>query len=184
MSYRHQLELVMGSGYKKVLIIGLGDNIIPSILKSEGFEVYTCDIDPSLKPDFLQSITKLDLQGNTFEVVLCCQILEHIPFDEMDNVLDRIKAITTKKLIVSLPEKALRISLMFKLPRIRNFYFNVVVPLFFRKHKFDGQHYWELGTSENYKRKFLDASIKKFKLTNYYRYQPNPYHHFFIFDKV
>ncbi len=184
MSYRHQLELIMKSGCKKILIIGLGDNIIPAILKAEGFDVETCDIDETLKPDHLQSLTELDLKGRTYELVLCCQVLEHIPFEQIENVLTKLQQITKNQLIISLPEKALRVSFMMKFPRIKNFYLNLVIPLFFKPHRFDGQHYWELGTLENYRKLFLDTAGKKFSLASAYRFKPNPYHHFFIFKSL
>ncbi len=180
MSYRHQIELVLRSGFRKVLIIGVGDSIVPVILRTLGIHVETCDIDSKLKPDHLQSLTELNLNGKKFELVICSQVLEHLPFHEIENAITRLSEVTEKMLIISLPEKAFRFSMMIKLSGFKNFYFNLRIPLFFKKHKFDGQHHWELGTRENYKQKIEQIFKKNFILDKSYILESNPYHHFFI----
>ncbi len=182
MSYRHQIELVIKSGLKKVLVIGIGDNIVPGILRTQGIEVETCDIDQNLKPDHLQSLTELDFNGKKFDIIICCQVLEHLPFKEIENALSRLKQATQSILIISLPEKAFRLSFMIKLPKMNNFYLNIRIPLLFMKHTFEGQHHWELGTRENYKKKFKEIAKKYFNLDQCYVLESNPYHHFFIFS--
>lgn len=53
MSYWHQVKEVLDTQPKSVLLIGIGNGIIPAILKEKGIQVYTFDNDESLSPDFV-----------------------------------------------------------------------------------------------------------------------------------
>lgn len=77
-SYWHQIVEVLNLNPKNLLFIGVGDSIVSSILKEQGIELITVDIDANLNPDIVASIDKLPFLDNTFEVAIACQILEHI----------------------------------------------------------------------------------------------------------
>ena len=180
MSYYHQLQIVLLRRPSRVLVIGKGDNIIPLLIKNAGIEVKTIDLDESLKPDFVCSITEIDtVIKEKFDLILCCQVLEHIPFENVESTLIKLKHISSE-IIVSLPEKSFRMSFSLKLPKIKCIFFNIVIPIFFVNHKWDGQHYWELGTRERYKEKFIDVAKNILIVDNVYRLKTNPYHTFFI----
>lgn len=81
-------------GHKlKLLDAGCGDGINLTYFVSKDFlEVHACDYNPlrveRVRENFTglqvseQDLTKLDLPSDNFDVILCSQVLEHIPEDE------------------------------------------------------------------------------------------------------
>lgn len=82
-SYWHQINEVLSTGSKSVLEIGLGNGIAADYLKKMGLGVTTVDIDPALNPDYICSVTELTkfLRLTFFDIVLCAEVLEHIPLE-------------------------------------------------------------------------------------------------------
>lgn len=181
MSYYNQVDEVNRCNPKSVLVVGPGDNIVVNLLKTFSGDVKTLGIDESLNPDYLKSVYNLDeVIDRKFDVVLCCQVLEHLPFDQFEESLKKLLSITTDRLIIALPEKSARVAISMKLPKLKMFFFYISIPLFWVKHKFDGEHYWELH-SAGFKPKRVKNIMKSHaKLEKYYRLKSNPYHHFFI----
>ncbi|OGV40078.1 MAG: hypothetical protein A2020_13850 [Lentisphaerae bacterium GWF2_45_14] len=77
----------------KLLDAGCGDGINLTYFTSKDFlEVHACDYNPlrveRVREKFAglqvsqQDLTKLDLPSDNFDVILCSQVLEHIPEDE------------------------------------------------------------------------------------------------------
>jgi cellulose synthase/poly-beta-1,6-N-acetylglucosamine synthase-like glycosyltransferase len=60
---------------------------------------------------------------------------------------------------------------------------DVYIHKFFKQYKFDGQHYWEIGTREHTKRSVLKSMRKFFAVEKWYVAPFNPYHVFFILRK-
>ena len=64
------------------------------------------------------------------------------------------------------------------LPQLRGI---ISLPFYHLPHAFDGQHYWELGTSGISERKFRDLLLhSRFNVLFDMRLQANPYHHFYL----
>ena len=72
MSYWHQVKEVLDTQPKSVLLIGIGNGIIPAILKEKGIQVYTFDNDESLSPDFCGDLRNIEtiLSGWRFDTIL------------------------------------------------------------------------------------------------------------------
>ena len=81
-SYFYQIDEAMKCDGKRVLYIGPGDYVVVDTLSKYGKEVKTLDLADDLNPDFLGSVTEIDevLEGKTFDIIICSQVLEHIPF--------------------------------------------------------------------------------------------------------
>src|SRR5438874_10919618 len=77
-SYWHQLREATDLG-GRVLEIGIGNGTVSSILRARGLDVVTADIDRELRPDVVADIRKLPFENGSFDGVLACEILEHIP---------------------------------------------------------------------------------------------------------
>ena len=180
-SYWHQIAETMTLKPEKVLIIGAGDNIVTQILKEQGINVYTLDFDEETSPDFAGNITNIDniLQGKHFDVILCCQVLEHIPYGDVENVLNKLKLIADF-VIISLPYCAANFKLDVKFPFIKNMRLNIECHRFFEKHKFDGQHYWEVGKKGFSKRQITKDLEKYFVVKKRFTAIHNQYHLFFV----
>lgn len=188
-SYYHQIKSVMkvkrllGKNSIKILVIGVGDNIVPRILREMGHEIKTLDLDKSLKPDYNQALPDISIKEK-FDCILCSQVLEHITFDDARKSI-KYFANMCKYLVISLPDKRLSFSVTIK-PWFFNTFrtvFSVLNPLRF-KSKYNGQHYWELGDHVHTPGMFRRTLyMYGFIILESYRVVEIPYHHFFISKK-
>jgi 2-polyprenyl-3-methyl-5-hydroxy-6-metoxy-1,4-benzoquinol methylase len=94
MSYWYQINEILKSNPENVLEIGVGNKFISDYLKKEGIKLTTVDVDPELKPDFVCSVTELSkILKSKYDVVLCAQVLEHLPFLDFEKSLNEIKKV-------------------------------------------------------------------------------------------
>ena len=185
-SYWYQIFEVISKNPNKVLEIGVGNKIVSSYLKKNKINVTTCDFDKSLRPDVVADIRKLPFKNEEFDIILCAEVLEHLPFNEFSKILRELSRVSKKYIILSLPHFS-----------ITNFYFGIkLIPFIPKKeiyikidfpfsHRYDGEHYWEIG-KKNFNLKKIKKIIEKSKLkivSNYFPYE-NPKHHFFILEKI
>lgn len=119
-SYYKQIEEVLKEENENVLIIGAGDKIVPNILKTKMDEVKIFDIAEDLNPDYIGDILKVDnILEKNFDCVLCCQVLEHLPFDKFEKCIEKLEKITEKKCIISLPQQYIRLGFLLKYLKYR-----------------------------------------------------------------
>ena len=189
-SYFYQCKLILDLNVKNGLEIGIGNRLTSNYLKNFGMKIITCDIDKELKPDHTADIRKLPFGNNKFDIVYAYQVLEHLPFEDFEIALSELYRVSKKYVVISLPVSATNFEFILKFPLLNKIfhknYFDLFfrIPYFFRKHKFDGQHYWELGSkgcSFNNVRKKLN---KKFKILKELRPVLNSYHYFFVLEKL
>lgn len=180
-SYWHQIVETTMLNPENVLIIGMGDNIVGEILMRQGITVYTFDFDKTLHPDFVGNITEIDsiLQGKHFDAVLCCQVLEHLPYDNFENILRKLK-LCADNVIISLPYSPIHFGMDIKIPRIGICRININIHRFFRKLKWNGQHYWEIGYRGYTKRRIINSIEKFFSIKDQFVAKHNHYHLYFI----
>jgi hypothetical protein len=183
-SYWHQIAETLSFAPETVLIIGIGDNIVGNILTTFGIQVYTFDLDEKLHPDFVGNITEIDnvLNGKKFDLILCCQVLEHLPYDLFETILGKLKAIADN-VIISLPYSAIKYKIEMKLPIIKNVRIPIYIHKFYNNYKFEGQHYWEIGNRGYTKRKVTKSVKKYFTVKKRFVVPHNMYHLFFILNK-
>lgn len=181
-SYYKQVEYLLGCGATKILEIGVGNGLVSDYLKKKGLNVVTTDIDIGLEPQVTSALPHLPFSEDSFDAVLCAQVLEHLPFEKLDEALTELARVAKRFVIISAPNSSWYLKIMIKLsnkiPALKLF---IPIRRFIGyKHEFDGQHYWELG------RKGTSVTIFRRKLRNYFeicneeRVFENPYHHFFL----
>ena len=182
-SFWYQIMEVCKTSPAKALEIGPGPAIASEILKKMSVKVTTLDIDPKLNPNICADVTMLPFINKSFDTVLAAEILEHIPFDEVPKALKELSRVAKKAIIITLPHfshfaPSIALKLFPYVPR-----FSKVFPVSFPvKHKFDGQHYWEIGKSGfslSTVRQMLIGSTGM-KLTRDYLIEENPFHHVFV----
>jgi len=146
----------------KILIIGVGDDLLKIVLENKfQFTIKTIDIDPELEPDYVGSVDNLqEVFSEKFDIVVCAHVLEHLPYKYFNKSLEQLKSIADNALIY-LPIAKVGVSLGFGIYPLffKKIYF--ISTWFFKKHKFDGQHYWEIGVQEHSLNK-TKAEIKKY----------------------
>jgi len=102
-SYYYQASLVKKLNIKSVLEIGVGNKAVSNYLRQCGFVVTTCDHDAALKPEIIADIRSLPMTENSFDVVLACEILEHLPWKDVPEALRQVHRVSRKYAIVSVP---------------------------------------------------------------------------------
>ncbi len=183
MSYWYQIKEVLESTPERVLVIGKGNGSVPTYLKIRGLNVVTLDNDKSLRPDIGASVLNMPIDNNSFDVVLCAEVLEHLSYSEFNKALSEVKRVTKDRAIISLPHFGPTIRFLLKIPFLPELRFILKLP-YSIKHQFKGEHYWEIG-KRGYPLRRIRNDIKKsgFTIENDYVVFENPLHHFFVLKK-
>lgn len=161
MDYWYQIDAVLNTGKERVLEVGIGNGVVSDYLRKMGLNVTTVDIDPELSPDYCCSVTELHkiFKPKSFDVSLCAEVLEHIPFECFPKSLNELSFVTKEYVIISLPYPAATFRFSLKLPALKEINFRFRIPLY-QKHKFAGEHYWEIGKRNYPLRKILNIIEK------------------------
>ncbi|MBY5959917.1 class I SAM-dependent methyltransferase [Membranicola marinus] len=184
LSQIHQFELIKKHGVKNILEIGPGNGLTSFLIKSSGYDLTTFDINENLKPDVLGDITKINsyFDNSEFDTILCCEVLEHLPFIEFEHIIEKLSHLSTRTIILSLPQNKknfLDIDFSFRFLHSRSFNFNIFRR--FGNNKLPDQHFWEVDSSKSTSAKQLEAILSKhthiLKKESYYA---NRYHIFYV----
>ncbi|MFQ6049626.1 MAG: class I SAM-dependent methyltransferase [Candidatus Paceibacterales bacterium] len=181
-SYWHQINEVLNLESKNILEIGVGNKTVSDCLKNQGIEVVTLDIDEKLNPDVIGNALEIPFPDNTFDVILCAEVLEHLPFEKFERGLRELKRVSKKYVLLSLPHFGHSIKLSFKIPLIKEKKFAIRMP-FPIKHHFNGKHYWEIGKRGYPLTKIRHIIKKYFIIKKDFIPFENQYHHFFVLAK-
>ena len=184
-SYWHQIQEILLLRPKEVLEIGIGNGFVSEYLKKRGIKLITLDIDRRLNPDIVGSVLELPFADESFSVLACYELLEHIPYEDFNKALSEILRVCKSYAILSLPDVNRVCRFYLEIPKIMHI--KKLIPfLRLRKHiyNFDGQHYWEIGKSGYPLRKIVnDIKLAGFKIEKTYRVFERPYHRFFLLKK-
>lgn len=184
-SYWHQINEITNLSPLRILEIGKGNGFILNYLTSKSFLVVAYDLDRKLNPDIVGSVIDMPFESNSFDVVACYQVLEHLSFDQFSNAIKEIYRVTSRYALVSLPDAGSYVRIDLRLPKFGRLNKLIELPLNTKKHIFDGQHYWEIN-----KRGFPIKRIKtifckaNFRIIKNYRVFENPYHRVFVMEKI
>ena len=185
-SFWYQIMEVNKTSSKKILEVGPGPGIVSEILNRMSVNITTLDIDPKLNPNVCADVTALPFADNSFDIVLAAEILEHIPFSEVPKALRELSRVSGKSIVITLPHfshfaPSIALKLFPYVPRFSKV-FPISLPV---KHKFDGQHYWEIGKSgySLSRIKQMLTNSTDMKLVKDYLIEENPFHHIFILRK-
>ena len=165
MSYYYQIKYIYDLNPKKVLEIGGGNSFIKKVTSSDGLDYSVMDIDSELKPDLIGTVTNIPEKDNSYDLVVCFQVLEHIPFSNFESALKEISRVSAKNVIISLPYSKVYFIFELKIPLLKKIHICFTIPNFYKKHKFDGEHYWEIG-KKDYSLKKIKKIISKYFLIN------------------
>ena len=183
LSYYNQLKMIYKANPKLMLNIGVGAKIIEKLLPKSTVCV-EFDFDKELLPDVQGNIEYLPFKDNTFDLVTCFEVLEHLSFNKFENLLHELARVSKNEVILSLPFANNKFRISIFLPLIHNLSLQFLIPKFYRKHKFDGMHYWEIGKM-NYSMKKIVRIIKKvFEIEERYTLPDNTYYTFFHLKKL
>jgi len=177
---------VLRRGTAKILEIGVGNGFTSKYLKERNLNVITFDVEAGLSPDAVGSVLKLPFVSESFDVVVCCEVLEHLPYSEFSKALKEIHRVSRKHVVLSLPDVTTVYRINVELPRIRPI--KKLIPHPFHRpvqQAFDGEHYWEIGKT-GYPLERIEFDIRQagLNIIKTYRVFEFYYHRFFALEKL
>lgn len=185
-SYAHQIDAALSIEPRTILEVGVGRGVVAAALRAMGIEVTTIDIQPELQPDLVGSVIKLPIEDETFDVAICCQVLEHLPFANFGGSLRQLRRVARQAVILSLPDAMPHYEIRLSLPRLRPLQWTGTRRREpghdWRKRKWESDgHYWEIGYRET-PLKVVRARIVEsgLKIQRSWRVPEWPFYHFFV----
>lgn len=186
-SYWHQIQEILLLDAKNVLEIGIGNRFLSKYLKEGEIKVTTLDIDRRTAPDIIGSVLDIPLANNSFEIVACYEVLEHLPFENFDKGLSEMFRVSKKYAVLSVPDANNFLRLDISIPKIIEIKTLIPLPTLFKKSALltnNKQHYWEIGRAEYPLNKIIKGIRKVgFRIKKTYRVFETPYHRFFVLEK-
>lgn len=186
-SYWHQIDEVVALKPKNVLEIGIGNGLVSNYLEKRNMEIVTLDVDGELGSHVVGSVLAIPFAEGAFDVVACYEVLEHLPYASFQKALEEIRCASNNAVVLSLPDRTGRAyKLHIEVPKLGEIKKHITVPRWKAlPSRFDGDHYWELGTGDySVSRVVSDIQQAGFHITKNYRVFEYPYHHFFVLTKV
>jgi ubiquinone/menaquinone biosynthesis C-methylase UbiE len=185
-SYWHQINEVISLNPKEILEMGIGNGFVRNYLKEKGIKIKTLDIDKRLNPDVAGSVLEIPFIDESFEVVVCYEVLEHLPYNDFPKALKEIYRVSRKHVVLSLPDVTTVYRVNIELPKIRRPIKKLIQRPFYKpdQHTFDGEHYWEIGKA-GYPLERIELDIRQsgLNIIKTYRVFEFSYHRFFALEK-
>ena len=171
---------------KNILDIGVGSHFFSNYLKSNGYDVISLDVCRDLHPDVTASVVNLPFETSAFDVGLCCEVLEHLPYECFKKGLSELYRVVTQFVILSIPDSSYYLSVHLRYSPMKEYKHVFSFPiLLHRKLIFNGAHYWEVGRS-GYPLSEISKAIADtgFTVLKTYRSIDNPYCRMFLLRKL
>jgi ubiquinone/menaquinone biosynthesis C-methylase UbiE len=184
LSYWYQIAEALEVAPSGVLLIGKGGGFTENALrKLSGGKtaVFTMDINKSLGPDVAGNVTQLPFAGDSFDVAVCCQVLEHIPFNEFSTALRELHRVAKKRVIISLPHRRKHFKLSYNIPFLKERTIILKNP-FTARHCSSKQHYWEISRGVS-KTEVKSCLGRYFEIEKEFLNEINCDHRFFVLKR-
>jgi len=199
-SYWHQINEIVNLNPNNILEIGIGSKFLADYLEKHNFDVTIVDIEREIhglySPDVQANMISLPFCEECFEVVTAFEVLEHIPFKNVEEALNELYRVSNSYVIISVPDVRaylktnLEFTFFLKHKKLLVFPLNQLIfksglnkLIGGREEPEASSHYWEIGR-KNYPLKRIKRKIKKanFEILKDYRIY-ELHHHFFLLKK-
>jgi hypothetical protein len=177
-SYWYQIQSIIKAQPQSVLLVGIGNGVVPDYLRSLGIKVICMDIREDLKPDVKGDVRKIAelVESKSVDVVCAFQVLEHLPYTDFVPTLKQMASVARLWVIISLPQQGKPTALSILWNKKRWIWARVSKIRFNQKHK---SHRWEIDAKGHSLTTITQALQSVFLNCNYYTCPDNPYHGFF-----
>ncbi len=188
-SYHYQIFSVLKLKPQTVLEIGIGNKLVSSYLEREGVDVTTVDFDKELAPDIVADVRNMPIPDKSYDLVMACQVLEHIPYEDFEKGLAELCRVTKRYAIVALPRRSSYFEIVIKFPFIRTLLKRNFIDLAINKHidfggfETSGQHYFEIDRKKYPLHKVRERIERHFTVLDEFSPVLNQYHRFFILER-
>lgn len=178
--YYHTLRCALSANPKSILEIGPGNGLVSYVLKKMGKDVTTLDICEDVDADLHASVTDMPFSDSQFETVICCEVLEHLPWEQSKLALVEIKRVARKSVVISLPHDLNCWFFTGNFPVFGDLWGSFTPPQGRKSYENHPEHFWQVGSRE-VSEKELCRTIEKigFKIKQKYRPGANKCHIFF-----
>ena len=170
-----------------VLEIGPSHGVVTHYLQLCGVPVKTLDVDPDNKPDYRGSVTNINtlVPSNSCDMIIACEILEHLPFADFASILEKMKKVSRKYIFISVPDsRRILFQARLKLPALNEVScsFRITGPRM--EPQPNGGHQWELGRRGTSRSRVL-KEIKKagLRIEAHYSNIDTPQNYYFLLSK-
>lgn len=146
-SYAHQIQTTLAYAPARVLEVGVGPGLVAAALRSLSVDITTVDVAFDLRPSTVGSVLQLPFREESFDVSMCCQVLEHLPFENFVPALRELRRVSGS-LVLSLPDITRNVSLRVGVRRLGLREFSITLPS--RAPSAESLlgragHHWEIG---------------------------------------
>lgn len=180
-SYWHQVDEVTKLRPADVLCIGPGNFLVPDWLSQLGINVMNLELISSPLAHLRGDVSRLPFKDGSFDVVLCAQVLEHVPWERFGDSLREIRRVGVVGAVVTLPRSGrpfrMELDLGFTYPRRATFPLPQLRPPSMRT---PDEHYWEIDQpGQSLKSVEEQVEAAGFVIDHSYRVWEFEYHHVF-----
>lgn len=184
LSYWHQISEALEILPDAVLVVGKGSGFTENAIKQLSnmeTDVFTLDINNAVNSDVVGDVARLPFRNNAVDVIVCCQVLEHIPFEQFPPILHELHRVARRRIILSLPHKRKYIRITYRLPFLKERTFVLKHPLTI-KHCSSRQHRWEIGRGVS-RKNVVHHLTRLFTIEKEYLNEMNCEHRFFVLSR-
>ena len=110
-----QVHLLRDLPVQTVLEVGPYMGLVTAMMDNAGYDVTTLDLaarpfERPARPHIRANLLEIDPGAiSGFDAIVCCETLEHLPWHDVDRVLEAFRASGAKFLVVSVPYSAFQI---------------------------------------------------------------------------
>lgn len=170
----------------KILEVGKGNGFVSDFFKKSGFSYQTFDINENLEPDIVGNILELNqLIDSSPNIILCSEVLEHMPFEMFEKSLEQLSSTTKEYVIITLPEfkKFFGFNMQIRFPRLKVFSIPIFIKIKGNKSLGSG-HFWEIDYDQKSKKDNIQKIIKKyFSIVEKGIFHTAPNHNYYVLKK-
>ena len=184
-TYWHQINEILKLAPSNVLEVGIGNGFTRQYLHKMRIDVISLDIAYELSPNVVGSVLSLPFTSESFDVVACYEVLEHLFYENFSTALRELARASRRHLILSIPDTTSAFRFFVEFPSIKSF--RKLIPSPFPRpklHEFDGYHYWEIGKKgyplSKIKHDMINSGLIISKTFRVFEYS---HHRFFVLEK-
>lgn len=182
-----QVDTVRRLSPSTVLEVGLGNGFVAHVLRQCGYNVVTFDINVALEPDVVGSVDQMEphFREGSFDLVLCAEVLEHLPLATLPVALSQLARVTRKWAVITLPtcrQPRFAMAGNLRVPILG--VFDIRLGALARRKAIAREHHWELESqSESRVVSIVSLMEIHFVVESYGAVTHNPYHCVFTLRK-